>query len=132
MDRINSDWLLEFLDEWDAGLDARDAARVVALCAPDVVLDESGSDPLVGRADVEELLRSLYSRQAERRHERIGVFVSEDATSAAITYRTWVRYESEESTRVIDSVDILRFRDGLVAHWTAFLRNADWMGGEPG
>ena len=116
-------WLAGFLDQWDAAYQAGDVSGMTALCTPDVVLDDVGAgSELQGRQAVAEVLGGIFGRGGALELERSAIYVEDDGSGGAAVYRT------SRGERVVESIDLFEFRDGLVARWTTFVRDREWIG----
>ena len=103
----------------------------MSLCAPDVVVDDHGSsETLVGREELRELFGGIFPVIPDVAFERIGpAMYSSDRTTLCARWRISGTGPNGQPFTV-ESVDLYRFRNGLVSEYTIFIRDVNWLGSQ--
>lgn len=128
-DVLDTDFVESFLDGWLNAWREMDSEALAAKCAPDVVLDDTGANrALVGREDVAEYLGGLLLAAAIESIENRGMYLSQDRQRLLAHHVTVVRPPGSTEVVAVEGVAVFEFVDGLIARWTALVRDPDWMG----
>ena len=130
-DPITVEWLVEFLDGWEAAYETGDSAAMVTRCRKDVVFDDStDGSAITGREELAELLDSIFGLPGSPAVVRRAAFIGEDGTSAAVLYET-TRSVPDTEPAITESAELFEFDDaGAVSRWSMFVRDLDWIGGQ--
>jgi ketosteroid isomerase-like protein len=85
---VDHDFLRRFSDRWHAAWNSHDPEQVVALCTPDVVLEQSSSPTLHGHAGVRAAVAQLVRASEDYRFEEAGALcLSADGRTAVVPWR---------------------------------------------
>ena len=127
-DVLDPTFARSFLDRWNAAWRAMDTEALVAMCAEEITVDDTGLHRAIqGREGVAEYLAGLVRAAAIESTEDEGTYLSLDRERLAVRHRTTVRPAGSEATVTVAGVAIFEFADGLVSRWTAYVRDRDWM-----
>jgi ketosteroid isomerase-like protein len=104
----------QLLERHDAGWNAQDLDAIIATYTDDVVFHNhtAGEEPVVGVEAVRAHLAGIFERWPDMRFTSRRLYVSDDFCTSEWTARA----TGHEGKRVEwDGVDVLPFRDGLIA-----------------
>ena len=114
----------------DAGR-RRDPEGVAALCTDDVVFDDTGAaQALRGRDELREMFTGIYAQTTSSFDlDIIERYVAIDGGTFGARWRAKGDLREDPATEVeVETAEFYRIREGLIAHWTLFVRDPDWLG----
>lgn len=130
-DTISDELAERFLDGIAAFGVAGDADGAASLFHPDVEIEDRGVDDLLhGRDAVRELFGGVFKVMPDFTIERVGPAMFSSDHSVLGTRWKITGTRPDGSTVSVDSFDLYRFRDGLVAHQTILVRDPNWLGAQ--